>query len=81
MKRLKMTSQQKESTYRTINTLLLAFITMCFIPAVILLGTINSKLNDLKTGQAVQEEKNRGYESRLTKLEKKHEKIHLKDEL
>ena len=65
-----MTSRQENNFHRNLTTVLLSVIAIFGVYSMVLLTTVNNKLNALQQTQAVQQEKINTLDKRLTKLEK-----------
>lgn len=69
------TTQQKDSIYRLINSILLTLITVFGVFSLTLLVNLNKKVSNIITKQEVQNEKNKNFETRLVKVEEIIDKI------
>lgn len=64
-----MTASQKESTHKTLNSILLSVISIFGVFSLVLLISLNSKVNEIAIGQAVIKNELKSLDRRVTHLE------------
>ena len=67
---MKMNTTKVDNFHRNLTTILLSVIAIFGVYSLIVLNSVNKKLNDLAKDQAVQEKVIESLDKRLTKLEK-----------